>query len=207
MTKLFDKISSTTTSVAVDGVVDSTKSWAVDQFKDWFVVISGVEYKITSNTETKLFFSNSISGNHDYEISFVGRSFMLELESDLSDTTKIPDALILKKYNQANTDIHNKIFANLKLYATTEFDPMENILNLICMQQCFAYYLLSKIYQDLSINQDSFEAFKGYNMYEKSFNDSIKDSLSMIQLDINKNGEADVDEIRHPVSSSSFMSR
>ena len=207
MAKLFDKITGTSTNYESDGITDSLVSWTTDQFKDWYVKVGSTEYQITSNTSTKLFFENSLSANAGYEVVFVGRTKMLELESDVSDTVKITDGIIAKKYSQSNNDIHNKIFAYLKPFFTDSFNPLENILNLTCMQQVFAYYVLAKIYQDLSIDQDSFEAFKGYNMYEKSFNDGIKDSLAMLQLDLNDDGVANASEIIHTISSSSFMSR
>lgn len=207
MSKLFDKITGTITSYDSSSVTDSSASWEVDYYKDWYVTLDGTEYQITSNTATTLSFTNSISSLLDYSIEFVGRTFLTELESDASNTTKIPDALISKKYNQANSDLHNKVYAYLRGLYTTDFDPMDNIFNIICMQQSFGYYLLAKIYQDLMIDQDSFEGFKGYNMYEKSYIETVKDSLALIQVDFDEDGVLDADEQTQSAATYAFLSR
>jgi len=207
MSNLFDKAIGTTTSFDAAKVTDSTADWVANYYKGWFVILGSTEYLITANTATELYFANAIVANSGYTIQFVGRTFLTEIESDFSNTTKIPDALIAKKYNQTNVDINNKIFAYLKPFFVGDFNPMDNILNLISLQQSFAYYLAAKVYQDLSIDQDSFESFKGYNMYEKSYNDGIKDSMAMLQLDKNQDGTANAEEIRNTISSSSFFKR
>lgn len=207
MSNLFDKETGTTTSFDSSKVTDSSKSWTVNQFKNWYIEINGTEYQIDSNTETELLFTNAIAANYSYTIAFVGRSKLTELESDCSNTTKIPSDLISKKYNQSNQDIHSKVFANLRSFLTSEFDPLNNIKNLYCLQQVFSYYLLSKIFQDLSISEDSFESFKGYNMYEKSYNDGIRDALSMLQIDFDESGTIEYDEKNRAPASVSFFSR
>ena len=207
MAKLFDKYISTSTSFDSEGITDSSASWKANKYKGWFISIDGSEYEITSNTATKLIFSNSLTDNNSYIISFVGRDYLTELESELSDTTRVPDSLIAKKYNQANADIHNKIYSSLKLLLTDSFDPIDNILNLDVMRQVFAYYILSKVYQDLMIDNNSFEGFKGVNMYEKSFEDNIKDAMSLIILDKEQDGVEDVTEIRATHPSFTYLSR
>lgn len=207
MAKLFDKVTGTSTSFDSNGITDSSASWVADQFKNWFVTFNSVEYKITSNTATTLVFDNAIVADNTYEIAFVGRTFLTEIESDASNTTKISDEDISKKYNQTNTDLSNKVFAYLRTNYASDFDPLNYILNLEIMQQSFAYYLLGKIYQDLMIDQESFEGFKGYNMFEKSYNDGVRDALSLLQLDSNKNGEADPVEKAYSVSTTTYMSR
>jgi hypothetical protein len=207
MAKLFDKITGTGTNYDSNGISDSSASWEIDQFKDWFVVIGAIEYKIIANTATTLLFTNSISSNQTYIIQFIGRTYLTELESDLSNTTRVPDDLISKKYNQANLDIHNKVFSYLRGLYKSDFDPLTYIFNIEVLQQAFAYYMLAKIYQDLMLDQDSFEGFKGYNMYEKSYIDGIKDGLALLQIDYNKDGEVDVDEKTNSASTFSFLAR
>jgi len=207
MTKIFDKITGTSTSYDASGITNSGASFTVNYYKSWYIVISGIEYQITGNTATTLSFANSLAGNVDYSIEFIARDRLAEIESDSSNTTKMTDSLILKKYNQANNDITNKVFAFLKNYYKTDFDPLANILNLAQLQQSFAYYVLARIYQDLSIDQDSFESFKGYNMYEKSYNDGIKDSLALLQIDFDEDGVVDNSEILANVSNTAFLSR
>ncbi len=207
MSKLFDKITGTTTSYDSSSITDSTASWTEDQFVDWYVVIDDTEYQITANTTDSLSFSNSLSSNLTYSIEFIGRDYLTELESDLSNSTKVPDALISKKYNQANLDLHNKVFSYLRKLNESDFNPLDNILNLEILQQAFAYYMLSKIYQDLMVDQESFEGFKGYNMYEKSYIDGIKDGLALLQIDYDEDGEADYNEKADSASTFSFLSR
>lgn len=207
MVKLFDKVSGTSTSFTATGITDSSASWTVDEFKDWFVTFDGTEYKITSNTTDTLVFDNAIVANNTYEIAFIGRTFLTEMESDMSNATKVPDALISKKYEQVNIDLSNKVFAYLKKLYTSSFDPLTKILNLEILQQSYAYNLLGKIYQDLMIDQESFEGFKGYNMYEKSYNDGIRDSLSLLQIDLNSDGEANANEKAYAVSNVTYLNR
>lgn len=207
MSNLFDKITGISTSYTSTSITDTSKSWTTNYYVGWYVVIDSTEYEITANTSDTLTFDNSLADNADYSIEFVGRDFLTELESDCSNTTKIPSALISKKYNQVNVDLTNKIFAYLRKLITDDFDPMANILNLTIMQQSFGYFLLAKIFQDLMIDQNSFESFKGYNMYEKSYNDGIKDALSLIQIDFDEDGEADAIEKNNSVSSYTFLNR
>lgn len=208
MDRLFDKTSGTSTSYNSSGITDSSAAWVVDEFVDWYVTIGSTEYLITANTTNTLSFTNALAANAAYEIAFVGRDYLTEIESECSDTTRIPSALISKKYAQVNNDLNNKVFAYLRNLCTNDtFDPLENILNLIILQQSFAYLLLTKIYEDLSIEQDSFESFKGFNMYGKAYNDTIKDALALIQIDFDEDGVADYDEKNKSVSSMNFFTR
>lgn len=209
MTNLFSKETGLATSFTSTKIVDSTKIWKTNQFQNWFVAINSQDYQIVSNNSNELIFNNNltISSNLNYTISFVNRARLSEVESDSLDTIKIPDDLINKKYNQANNDISTKIFANLRSFTKTDFNPLSNIANLYAMQQVFCYFVLAKIFQDLSINQDSFEAFKGYNMYEKSYNDNIKDAISLLQIDFDQSGTIDVNEQNKPSSNTAFFSR
>jgi hypothetical protein len=207
MSNLFDKVTGTTTSFDSSGVTDSSASFTVDYYTGWYVTIDSVEYLITSNTATTLVFANSIAANADYSIAIVGRTFLTKIESDGANTTKIPDALIEKKYDQVNTDIQNKIFAYLRGYYTTTFDPLANILNPLVMQQSFAYSVLAKIYQDLMIDQDSFESFKGYNMYNKDYIEAVKDAISLLQVDFDEDGTVDASEKTQSAAAYTFLAR
>ena len=207
MATLFDKVIGTSTSFDSEGITDTNQAWIVDQFKGWFVVIDSATYQITSNTTEKLLFSNSIASNFSYSIEFVSRTFLTEIESDASDIVKIPDSLLSNKYNQANSDVSKKVFVFLRGLYSDSFDPLASILNLDEMQQTFAYFVLGRIYQDLMIDQESFESFKGYNMYEKSYNDSLRDSLSLLQIDFNKDGEVNAEELTHSAATLTFLGR
>ena len=204
MSSIFDKVSGTYTSYTATSITDSSVDWKVDAYKNWYVTISGVEYRIESNTSDTLTFDNTLSSLEDYEISIVGREYLTEIESDCSNITKIPDALIEKKYNQANIDLYNKTFAYLRKLCVDEFDPMENILNIEIMQQPYAYYMLYLIYTDLTILEGSFNTFKTEGFYEQ-YKNTVKDSLSLIQVDFNEDGVADCDEKNSSVGGTTLI--
>ncbi len=217
MTTLFDKVSGNYDSLSVPNgsITDSTASFQIDQFKGWFYMIGTTEFLIISNTATTLFTSGSLSGfgtSGTYLIAYVGRSYLNQIESDFSNMTKISDDLISKKYDQTNIDISNRVVAYLRpLYGMdrsfytlkgsfiNDFDPLENILNLEIMQQVFAYYLIYLVFKDLSLDQDSHNYFKSEDHFTL-FKNTVKDSLSLIQIDFNEDGEADSEEKRNAVS-------
>jgi hypothetical protein len=210
MTNLFTKTTGTLTSYDSSSMTDSNAAWTVDQFVGWYVYFASENksFLITSNTATKLVFENDLGlGVIDYEISFVARARLTEIESDASNTTLMSDDFLDKKYNLANHDISAKVFSYLRGQYTDDFDPLNNIKNLTSLQQVFCYFMLAKAYQDLSINQDSFESFKGYNMYEKSYNDGIKDALSNLRVDLNEDGNIDAEEIKNNNGSIKFLTR
>lgn len=210
MTTLFDRKSGDISSYDSSGMTDSSASWTVDQWVGWYVYFPTLSqsFKIVSNTATTLSFSNSISEDpSSYKILFVSRSRVAEIESDAENTTLITDDFFLKKYDLANHDISTKVFAYLRSQYTDSFDPLTNIKNLTSLQQVYCYFILAKAYQDLSINQDSFESFKGYNMYEKSYNEGIKDSLVMLQVDLNQDGTIDAQEKKSNNGSIKFLTR
>lgn len=189
----FDKVSGSFGSYTATGITDSTAEWTVNSYQNWYVTILAVEYKITSNTADTLTFDNSLIAVGDYEIAFLGRTYLTEIESDCSNTSKIPDALILKKYNQANIDIYNKLFAYLRKSYTSDFDPLAYIINVFILQQSYAYYMLYLIYTDLMISEGSFNQFKA-DLYYNQYKDAIKDGLALIQVDFDKDGVADPEE-------------
>ena len=165
MTTLFDKISGVSTETSGDGVVDSSADFRIDEFKGFFVCAGGVERLILSNTKTKLVTGFTFNNDGAYEIAIINRDYLNEIESDFSDTTKISDDLISKKYAQTNIDVSNRTVAYLRpLYGmdnsfykkngsfVDDFDPLENILNLRIMQQTFAYYLIYLVFKDLSLD-------------------------------------------------------
>jgi hypothetical protein len=212
MTTLFDKVSGSYDSFDANGITDSTASFKIDEFKNWYVTIASVEYQITSNTATTLSFSNALASTGSYEIAFVGRDYLNQLESDYSNTTKISDDLISKKYNQSNIDVSNRLVAYLRgLYGmntnsyavngafVSDFDPLANILNLDIMQQTFAYYMTYLVFKDLSLDTDSQNYFKSEDFFTL-FKSTIKDSLALIQIDFNEDGEASNEEKRDSVS-------
>ena len=189
----FDKVSGSYDSYLATSITDSTAEWTVNAYQNWYVLIDSVEYKITSNTADTLTFSNSLIATGTYEIAFLGRTYLTEIESDCSNSTKIPDALILKKYNQASIDVYNKLFAYLRKMYTTDFDPLAYIINIYILQQAYVYYMLYLLYTDLAILEQSFNTYKA-ELYYNQYKDAVKDGLALIQIDFDKDGVADADE-------------
>ena len=214
---LFEKSEGISTSSDSEGIIDSAKTFEVNKYKGWFCEITYTvetvemffNLKIASNTATKIVFEEAIDfpAEVDYNIAFVNRLYLQDIESDAANTVKLTDDLLNSKYKQVNIDLSNKVFSYLRGFYKTDFDPLNKILNLTVLQQVYSYSLLAKTYQDLSIDQDSFEAFKGYNMYEKSYIDGIRDALSLLQIDFNNDGEANSQEIVNPAATFVFMSR
>lgn len=203
MANLFDTVEGNYTSATTTSIADSSAEWKVDQFKNWYVIVSGTEYKITSNTTNTLSFANSLPGTGSYKIIFIYRAYLLTLESDLSNTTKIPDSLLDLKYDPTNTKISNEVFAYIRVNFTSTFDPTQNMLNQYVMQEAFAYYMLYLIYLDLMISGDSFDKLKmeiNYNQYKED----LKNNKALLQLDFDEDGEADFNEEKNSVSTSFF---
>jgi len=190
---LFDKVSGTSTSYNSSGITDSSASWTINQFQNWYVTINSTEYLIESNTVDTLTFSNTLSADADYEIAIVGREYLEEIESDGSNTTKISDDLISKKYNQANIKLNNAVEVYLRKLCTSEFDPLENILNIDKMQQSYAYYMLFLIYSDLKLGVDTFNQDKSDGFYQE-YKALVRDALALLVIDFDEDGEADCDE-------------
>lgn len=210
MNTLFDRSSGTVSSYDSSGMTDSSASWTVNSLVGWYVYFPSLEqsFKINSNTSTTLSFENSIGSDPvNYKLMFVSRSKLAGIESDATNSTLMSDSFLENKYDLANYDISSKVFAYLRSQYRDDFNPLANIKNLTSLQQVFCYYVLSKAYQDLSINQDSFESFKGYNMYEKSYNDGIKDALTMLQVDLDQSGSITADEIRSNNGSMRYFGR
>jgi hypothetical protein len=199
MTNLFDNIIGSYTAADAESITDDTASWQENQFKNWYCIIQGDEYLITRNTATKLYFQNSVFPIGPYEIIFIFKTYILKTESDLSNTTKIPEDLLRKKYYITNLDLSQKVFAYIRSNFSVDFDPTKNILNLYVMQRAFAYYLLYLLYADLMISAEGFDNYKSVSYYEK-YSSMLKDALALIQLDYDEDGEVDWDEQKNSVS-------
>lgn len=213
MTTLFDKVSGSYDSFNSTGITDSTAAFKIDEFKGWFVTTDqGGSFQVTSNDETTLSFSNALAAVGTYEIAFVDREYLKQIESDFSNRTKIDDDLISKKYSQSNVDMSKRVMAYLRsLYGmntsyyskngafVNDFDPLANILNLEIMQQSYAYYLSYLVFKDLSISQDSNNNYKSDDFFTL-FKSTVKDSLALMQIDFNQDGEASNEEKRNSVS-------
>lgn len=186
---LFDKFTGNFTSYDNTKIVVASASYKVNYYKGWFCVIDGVEYEITSNSATEIFFNNSLSSIGTFEIVFLGREFLKRIDSDFEDTTKIPDSLISNKYLMASNAVQIRIEESLKLQITDDFNPIENILNIGNLQYAFSFYIAQSIFMDLNgKNGSSF-----YNEKSVYFETMYKNNLVLSTLIIDRDEDGKVD--------------
>lgn len=199
LTTLFDKFTGNFTSYDNTKIVVASASYKVNYYRGWFCVIDGVEYEITSNSTTEIFFNNSLSSTGTFEIVFIGREFLKRIDSDFEDIVKIPANLISNKYLMASNDIQIRIKEALKLQITDDFNPIENILNLGNLQYAFSYHIVQSVFMDL--NGDFNSSF--YNeksvYFETTYKSNVKNALSTLIIDRDKDNEADFEEKKESV--------
>ena len=191
MTTLFDKFTGNFTSYDNAKIVVASASYKVNYYKGWFCVIGGVEYEITSNSATEIFFNNSLSSIGTFEIVFLGREFLKRIDSDFDDTDKIPNNLISIKYLMANDDLSSDIDLKFKLDRTLDFEPLDNLLNLSAGRTYFARYIASEIFSDLNGNFGSSFYIEKSDRQDHKMIESKKQCLEGISLDRNKNNKED----------------
>lgn len=147
------------------------------------------EYEITANTQTKIFFENTLTGTGIFIVKFVIRDSLLFFESDLSNTTKIPDALLVKKIDITKNFFKEKIkgqFRHLYNVYSDDTDPLDRIKNLYEIQTIFSYYLLHEIFMDLSIEEGDHNDYKS-RTFLKKYRDLMQDSFSLLSVDQDDN--------------------
>lgn len=189
LTTLFDKFTGNFTSYDNTKIVVASASYKVNYYKGWFCVIDNVEYEITNNSATEIFFNNSLSSIGTFEIVFLGREFLKRIDSDFEDIVKIPDSLISNKYLMASNSIQIRIEESLKLQITDDFNPIENILNIGNMQYAFSYYTAQSVFMDLNgKNGSSF-----YNEKSVYFESMYKNNLVLSTLIIDRDEDGKVD--------------
>ncbi len=177
----------------------TSADYKVNYYKGWFCVIDGVEYEITENSKTEIFFNNSLSTAGTFEIVFLGREFLKRIDSDFDDSVKIPDNLISNKYLMASNDIQIRIEEALKLQITEDFNPIENILNLGNLQYSFSYHICQSVFMDLNGDFGS-SFFNERSVYfENIYKTNIKKALSTLIIDRDEDNEADYEEKKESV--------
>jgi len=189
LTTLFDKFTGNFTSYDNSKIVVASASYKVNYYKGWFCVIDGVEYEITSNSATEIFFNNSLTSTGIFEIVFLGREFLKRIDSDFENTDIIPNNLISNKYLMASNAIQIRIEETLKLQITDDFNPVENILNIGNLQYAFSYYIAQSIFMDL--NGKSGSSF--YNERSVYFETMYKNNLVLSTLIIDRDEDGKVD--------------
>ncbi len=204
MQKLFDKLSSTSTAYNSLYIEDSTLSLKDNQYQNFIIKINNAYYTITSNTSNKLYFANSLTANYSYEILFIDRDYLTKFDSDLSDTSRISDDLISKKYELVNIELSKELFFYLKPKITTTYNPLNYIGNLYDLQNLFSYKLLALIYADLSIQYESFETYKSQE-FAKKYKELKPSYFALINIDANADGIIDNDELKANLNSDYFL--
>jgi len=189
LTTLFDKFTGNFTSYDNSKIVVASASYKVNYYKGWFCVIDGVEYEITSNSATEIFFNNSLTSTGTFEIVFLGREFLKRIDSDFEDIDKIPNSLISNKYLMASNAIQIRIEESLKLQITDDFNPVENILNIGNLQYAFSYYIAQSIFMDLNGKYGS----SFYNEKSVYFESMYKNNLVLSTLIIDRDEDGKVD--------------
>lgn len=199
LTTLFDKFTGNFTGFDNEKIVVASASYKVNYYKGWFCVIDGVEYEIASNSATEIFFNNSLSSTGTFEVVFIGREFLKRIDSDFEDTVKIPDNLISNKYLMASNDIQVRIEEALKLQITEHFNPIENILNLGNLQYAFSYHIAQSVFMDLNGKFGSSFYNEKSVYFEATYKSNIKNALSTLIIDRDKDNEADFEEKKESV--------
>lgn len=199
LTTLFDKFTGNFTSFDNTKIVVASASYKVNYYKGWFCVIDGVEYEITSNSANEIFFNNSLSSTGTFEIVFLGREFLKRIDSDFNDSVKIPDSLISNKYLMASNDIQIRIEEALKLQITEDFNPIENILNLGNLQYAFSYHIAQSVFMDLNGKFGSSFYNEKSVYFEATYKSNVKNALSTLIIDRDKDNEADFEEKKESV--------
>jgi hypothetical protein len=194
LTTLFDKFTGDFTSYDNTKIVVASADYKVNYYRGWFCVINGVEYEITGNSKTEIFFNNSLSAIGNFEIVFIGREFLKRIDSDFNDSVKIPDNLISNKYLMANDDLSSDINSKFRLDRTLDFEPLDNLLNLDAGRTYFARYIASEIFSDLNGKFGSSFYIEKSDRQDHKMIESKKQCLEGISLDRNKNNKEDLVE-------------
>lgn len=199
LTTLFDKFTGDFTSYDNSKIVVASADYKVNYYKGWFCVIGGIEYEITENSKTEIFFNNSLSAIGTFEIVFIGREFLKRIDSDFEGIVKIPDNLISNKYLMASNDIQIRIEETLKLQITDNFNPIENILNLGNLQYAFSYHICQSVFMDLNGKFGSSFYNERSVYFETTYKTNVKNALSTLIIDRDKDNEADFEEQKESV--------
>lgn len=197
LTTLFDKFTGDFASYDNSKIVIAGAEFKVNYYKGWFCVINGTEYEITGNSETNIFFNNSLSAIGNFEIVFIGRDFLKRIDSDFNSIVKIPDDLISNKYLMASNDIQIRIEEALKLQTTDNFNPIENILNLDNLQYAFSYHISQAVFMDLHGGGEFYNEKSGY--FETIYKVNVKNALSTLIIDRDQDNKADIEEKKESV--------
>lgn len=190
---MFEQITSTSTSFNASGITDSSKTFNIDYFKNWTITINSVEYTITGNTKDTIYFANSLTGNAIYKIDFVTRNSLAALDDQLLNNNLLPADLLARKIDVTKRHIEQKIYA----YFRNQFGEFDNpsalIYDLYQIQMPFMYYCLAEIFSDLLLTGQDINGYKE-EKYRTAYKDLIKDSLVLLSMDLNEDGDLDKEE-------------
>lgn len=208
---IFDSTTGTTTSFTTTTVTNSAKSYVTDIYRGWTLSIGGSEFEIKSNSDTVITLEeiNSLADNDDYTISLLTRSVLAKTDDKLSDTTLFSNSLVNAKIRQSYVDFEQKVFANFKhllsKFSTGEI-PQDYIYNLFRIKQALVYYCLYLLFTDQSIQDEDFFVFKA-EQYKSRYKECFKDGISLVTVDLDKNGTYSNGELGSKMSSSMVLGR
>lgn len=186
---MFENVTGSFTAVDSTGITVDISTTATDALKSWrcttLISATYTEFEITSNSQVKIFFINSLVGTGTFTAAFITRAFLEEFESDMESVGKVPASLIDKKIEVTRKHFTEKIKSQFRyLYSDypNETDPFTRIINLNEVQVAFAYYIIYEIYSDLSIEEGDNSDHKS-RKYLSRYKDIMKESLSLLSVD------------------------
>lgn len=202
------------------GLVVSLSSTIEDFYQGWIIAIDYTidgeaehsEFTITGNTASLVSFANSLNltgaTGLSYTISFVSQELISKFDSDMAVGTKVPAVLYAKKEVQVKIFFEQKIKAHFRnLYAAySDINPLSLISNQFEIQTAYIYYFIAQIYFDLITEPNDTNEIK-YREYMKFFNGIFTDSMSLLVVDANEDGEISNAEKSTDVGRGGFLSR
>lgn len=195
-----------------DAVTDFYVNWIIRLDYTIASVAYAPEYTITANTTALISFVNSLdltgATGLSYTISFITQALLVQDESDMGITAKVPAALYTKKFNVTKTFFEQKLKAQFRnLYLKySDIDPLTLIYNLFEIQTVFIYYCIAQIYSDLITEPGDTNELK-YNEKMRAFNSLFKDSMSLLAVDEDQSGEISNEEKAASDSTGGLLSR
>lgn len=192
---MFEQITGSFSSIDSEGMTADLTGINTNALRAWgcIVVISGIytEFEITANSQTKVYFENSLVGTGTFIIDFVTRKILEDFESDVVSVGKVTDGLIDKKVEVTRKHFREKIKSQFRYLFSDypdEADPLDRIINLNEIQVAFIYYTIYEIYTDLSLEEGDNNDYKS-KKYLSRYKDIMKESLSLLSVDTDNDSE------------------
>lgn len=203
---MFETITGTCTGITNQGLIDTSKNFAIDYFKNWRAVISLIDLPITGNDSTNVFFENTFTGTPEYSIEFMTRAFLAGIDDQIANVSLVPNSLLKNKIDNTKRHLESKVYAYMRNQFGQYDDPLALILNPHEMQLAFAYYCLAEIFSDLLLIGKDINGYKE-EKYRNAYRDILKDSMSLLAIDSDGSGSISASEKVSSPSDGGFFSR